>query len=862
MIELRLLGDIRLIGSNGEEVDSLVRQPKRLALLAYLSTPTPGTWHRRDMLLALFWPDIDTAHGRTSLRNALYVLRRALGDEVVRSRGDEEISIDPDLLQTDLGRVWLALKENRSENALAEYGGDLLPGLFPSDSEGFMRWLDTERTRIRVAVCSTAVNRLDELEKNGRVSDAVKIGRRLTEIQPHDETIVRRVLSLYEANGDRAGALALYESYRSRLASDFEAEPAPETVAIAARLRSASERAPVRSREQPASTAEPGALRSHHAYDHVDPVTAEHPGVGQRKVFPWLPSAVVVGVLAILAGWSLSRPPRPLSIGTSTPVTSDEGLQVHAAISPNGRLVAYARGNPSRLRIFVQRIGGGAAWPLTPDSTAVELMPRWSPDNDQILFLSRYSAYVSPSLGGTARVVARGTDVEGMIRSAAWSPTGDSIAIVRRDSLMIKPLNGAGERYVASGPQLHSCVWSPEGSAVACVSGNVVELQPGPLFGNEAPSAVLLFPIRGGKAVDVTGHQFQHRSPAWSHDGKFLWLLSDRDGSAGQAYSIAIGSGGRVDGTLTRAGLSAESIGMSTSRMVYSVPVRRANIWSVRVPTDSVLSISQATRVTSGTGLIEIVAASAAGDWLVYDSDINGNANIFRVPPDGGESERLTSDPAPEYAGALSPDGTELAWHRFVKGQRHLFVKRLDQDSEVEILPVRGDQGVPRWSPDGRAIAAWSHDKEEGALFVLRRDASGQWSRPTWRLEGGQLPVWSGDARTLAFVRYDGRIQTISADSGEVRTIYAPRKGSDDPIAGNLVWRVDPSTFWFIGSNPRGRSGIWSVPAGGGEPRLRVALDDESGRHAGPTLTTDGRKFYFTLDERFTNVRWAELVKK
>ena len=857
MIELRLLGEIRLTASDGAEVESLVKQSKRLALLAYLATPAPGTWHRRDMLLALFWPELDTAHARTSLRNAIYVIRQALGDGVVISRGDEEISIDPGLLRTDLAGVWGALKEGKPDEALASYGGDLLPGLFPSDSEGFMRWLDTERTRIRVAVCSTALSHLDDLEKNGRISDAVAVGRRIIEIQPDDETIVRRVLSLHELNGDKASALALFESYRARLANDFDAEPAPETLAIATRLRAASEPSPARSRQRPQVVPS-----SRDTFDLVDPATAEHPGVTPRSNTRIFVLVLAVALLAVVVGWSLSRPARPLSIGGSAPLTSDEGLQVHAAISPNGRLVAYARGNPAQLRIVVQRIGGGPGWPLTNDSSSFELMPRWSPDNDQILFLSRYNAYVSPSIGGTARIVARGSDVESMVRSAAWSPTGDSIAIVRRDSLIVQPLNGNGSRYIGSGPQLHSCVWSPSGSVIACVSGNIVSLQPGPLFSNEAPSAVLLFPVGGGQPIDISGHQFQHRGPAWSSDGTFLWLLSNRDGNAGEVYSIAIGRDGRPAGGFARAGLSAESIGMSASRMAYSVPVRRANIWSVPVPSASALSLRDASRVTSGTALIEVVAATPANRWIVYDSDVNGNADLFRVSVDGGEAERLTSDPSPEYAGALSPDGEELAWHRWVKGQRHLFVKRLDSDSEVEILPVPGDQGVPRWSPDGRSIAAWSHDKEEGALFVLRRNAGDRWLRPAWRLEGGQLPVWSHDSKTLAFVRYDGRIQTIPADSGEVRTIYSPREGGEDPVAGNLVWSLDPSTIWFIGSNERGRGGIWSVPASGGVPRLRVALDDDSGRLHGPMLTTDGQRFYFTLDERFSNVRWAELVRR
>ena len=78
--------------------------------------------------------------------------------------------------------------------------------------------------------------------------------------------------------------------------------------------------------------------------------------------------------------------------------------------------------------------------------------------------------------------------------------------------------------------------------------------------------------------------------------------------------------------------------------------------------------------------------------------------------------------------------------------------------------PAPMDQGGPRWSPDGRAIAGWSHMKEEGALFVVRRDSSGGWGPAAWRLPKAQLPQWSPDGRVLAFVRYDGSIALIPAE--------------------------------------------------------------------------------------------------
>src|SRR5690606_26510214 len=108
-------------------------------LLAYLASPAPGTWHRRDMLLALFWPETDNQRARTALRNALHVLRQHLGDQTIRTRGDEEVAVDPAELCTDVAAVWDALHSDRPEAALDRYGGDLLEGLHPPDSDGFVR---------------------------------------------------------------------------------------------------------------------------------------------------------------------------------------------------------------------------------------------------------------------------------------------------------------------------------------------------------------------------------------------------------------------------------------------------------------------------------------------------------------------------------------------------------------------------------------------------------------------------------------------------------------------------------------------------------------------------------------------------
>lgn len=97
MIELRTLGTLDLRGTDGREFRRILQQPKRLALLVYLAVSTPRRFHRRDALLALFWPELDTDHARGALRRSLHFLRGILGDNVIVGRGEEEIGLVPDV---------------------------------------------------------------------------------------------------------------------------------------------------------------------------------------------------------------------------------------------------------------------------------------------------------------------------------------------------------------------------------------------------------------------------------------------------------------------------------------------------------------------------------------------------------------------------------------------------------------------------------------------------------------------------------------------------------------------------------------------------------------------------------------------
>src|SRR5712664_369454 len=132
MVEFRVFGALSLTTDDGRDARSLVAQPRRLALLAYLAAATPRGTHRRDTLLALFWPELDQARARAALRQSLYVLRGELGADVLETHGHDVVSIHVDAIRCDVVDFDRAIAAGRSQEALDLYQGDLLEGFFIS----------------------------------------------------------------------------------------------------------------------------------------------------------------------------------------------------------------------------------------------------------------------------------------------------------------------------------------------------------------------------------------------------------------------------------------------------------------------------------------------------------------------------------------------------------------------------------------------------------------------------------------------------------------------------------------------------------------------------------------------------------
>jgi len=184
---------------------------------------------------------------------------------------------------------------------------------------------------------------------------------------------------------------------------------------------------------------------------------------------------------------------------------------------------------------------------------------------------------------------------------------------------------------------------------------------------------------------------------------------------------------------------------------------------------------------------------SMDGKWIVFTSERDGSADVFRVRPDGSGLERLTDDPAFDDQGALSPDGSMLAFVSTREGGfANIWLQALSSADRRARPIAKTNAGSfrPSWSPDGKWIAftsdrdttraRWDGGWElvqSTALYIVRADGSSL--RRLTELGGyAGSPRWSPDGRKIVFYRstpkdvYPGRFgrnrpsisQTVSMD--------------------------------------------------------------------------------------------------
>ncbi len=581
-------------------------------------------------------------------------------------------------------------------------------------------------------------------------------------------------------------------------------------------------------------------------------------------------SAALAGAAAalVLSGGG----PDPIRGGDTQQLTHDPGLEIDPAVSPDGTFVAYAPGPQGQMGIWVRRTTGGRAIELTQDFPGHHRWPQWSPDGSRIAFqsggsgslYSRGTIYVVPALGGIPRRLVEPSPGE-WAWSATWSPDGRQLAYGQGNAVYVRPVDGGEPRRIAEVVEPHSLRWSPDGSRLAFVSENALFVYGTFLIGNTGPSSIWVVSVPDGDPVQVTDNTNLNTSPVWTPDGGGLLFVSNQGGTR-DVYQVPLSGSGRPSGVPTRVttGLNAHTISLSPdgTQLAYSDFTINGNIWSIRIPDGDPVTISEGQPVTTGTQNIESMATSPDGQWLVFDSDRGGNADIYKMPVDGGELEQLTTHPSHDFGPSWSPDGRQVAFYSFRNGNRDLYLMSSEGGSLQQLTDDPAQERYPDWSPDGNHIVFYSDKTGREELYVIAREnTDSEWGTARQLTsDGGKEPKWSPDGRLIAY-NYAGSLRIISPEGGDPTVLVRSQDPATTPTPEFADWSPDGRTVYYKAYDAEGRSSIWSVQVAGWTPKLLVRFDDPSRPSNRDEFATDGQRFFFTIGEHQSDIWLMELLR-
>jgi class 3 adenylate cyclase/DNA-binding SARP family transcriptional activator len=230
MVNVLVLGELEL-EADGRVLDRIESQRAR-SLLGWLAVH-PGL-NPRARVAAAFWPDVLDASARTSLRTTLATLKRELGGlgtgVVTATRDRVGIESGPDVW-IDLQAFEKLVSDGELEKATALCRGELLADL---DNE----WVYEARERHRWQLLGVLGQLADEAERSGDLGAALQRTREQVTLDPLSEEAQRELVRRLAAAGERAGAVAAYESYGARLRRELGIAPSAEIRDLVRQIRS------------------------------------------------------------------------------------------------------------------------------------------------------------------------------------------------------------------------------------------------------------------------------------------------------------------------------------------------------------------------------------------------------------------------------------------------------------------------------------------------------------------------------------------------------------------------------------------------------------------------------------------------
>jgi Tol biopolymer transport system component/DNA-binding winged helix-turn-helix (wHTH) protein len=376
-----------------------------------------------------------------------------------------------------------------------------------------------------------------------------------------------------------------------------------------------------------------------------------------------------------------------------TRLTFDSGLTTDPAVSPDGKLLAYAsdRSGNGRLHIWVQQ--------LIPDGQAVQLtrgdvddhQPTFSPDGSRIAFRSERDGggiFVIPAIGGEAILIAK----DG--RDPRFSPDGRWIAYWQAVMMASPFAANAGTVHLAPS----------EGGPSRSIAANLVEAGV-PVWSED------------GKRLLVYGHS----DDSVPSDANWNWWVVPFDGSS------AVSTGAFE--VLTRKGFS---IGLDAPRVAkwagdqllfFGRVGDTVNVWTIHIDGSNSRVRGDPQKLTSGAGVDAYPSVTTDGRLLF--AGLTSSSDVWILPMDTnkpnvpGPPLRATETIGPHRGASLSLDGKLLAYSSKRYGRSQTEIRDLDRGIDI---PVPGKaEGLVQLSPDGSLLVYNTGNLDRKGLSVRVR---------------------------------------------------------------------------------------------------------------------------------------------
>jgi Tol biopolymer transport system component len=411
----------------------------------------------------------------------------------------------------------------------------------------------------------------------------------------------------------------------------------------------------------------------------------------------------------------------------------------------------------------------------------------WSPDGQQIVYAAESSLYLVKNDGSGSRKL---TTVDGVPVAPVFSPDGTHLRFTiydpktNLDSLWEVAVDGTALRPLLAdwSERRNECCgrWTPDGQyfVFQSVRQNVSNIW---IRAEKAGN----FRKITSEPVQLTTGPLSFSNPVPSKDGKKLFVIGEK--LRGELVRYDAGSRQFMP---YLGGLSASQLEFSRDgQWVTYVTFPDDILWRSRVDG------SERLQLTYPPVEAYMPSWSPEGRRIAFMSRPGKVVKIVVVSAAGGNAQELTSDQRNEADPSWSADGNLLAFGREVgfdsSEPPNIQVMNL-KTNQASALPGSDGLFAPRWSPDGRYIAALLVDLTKLMLFDFRTK---KWSE----LGKGAFafPNWSHDGKYLYFE---------DSFQSEMRRVQIPGKKFENIASLKEVRR------------PNGIFGFWSKAAYDGSP--------------------------------------------